>query len=229
MRSIRYVLDFEDGRRMEFPFEFDEEGFDIVQARREDLPAWTLLDFHRCEHCPLAAAALARCPLAASLVDVVEATSGLLSHETVRATVETTARTVTAAVPAQDALRSLMGLVIPASGCPHTAWFRPMARFHLPFSDHAETLYRAAAMYRLAQHLRESRGLEARPGLGGLSDIYARLNAVNLHLVERLRAVARKDSSLNAVVLLDVFAQLLPMQLDEPLEELRPLFEPYLV
>jgi len=51
---------------------------------------------------------------------------------------------------------------------------------------------------------------------------------VNRYLTERLRAAVEKDSALNAVVLLDVFAQLLPMQLDEPLDELAALFEAYL-
>jgi hypothetical protein len=102
-----------------------------------------------------------------------------------------------------------------------------MARFHAPLSGPEETLYRAASMYRLAQALRERRGLAPRPGLAGLAEIYADLNVVNRHLTERLRTACERDSALNAVVLLDVFAQLLPMQLDEPLEELEPLFAAY--
>jgi hypothetical protein len=121
-----------------------------------------------------------------------------------------------------------MGLLIPASGCPDTAFLRPMARFHLPFSSPEETFYRAASMYRLAQHVRRGEGLEEDPMFAGLSEAYARLNTVNRHIALRLRAAASRDSARSAVALLDVFAQLLPMQLDEPLDELRPLFAAYL-
>ena len=228
MHEITYTFTFGDGKQVAFEFSFEEETFTLVQATRESWPEWTWLDFNRCENCPLSTASTPRCPVALALCDVVEASSKLVSYDELDVSVTMPDRTVSATMPAQDALRSLMGLIIPASGCPYTSYFRPMARFHLPFSDQLETLYRAASMYRLAQHMREGKQLEARPGLHGLGDVYARLNVVNRHLVERFRAATEKDSSLNAVVLLDIFAQLLPMQLDEPLEELHPLFAAYL-
>lgn len=228
MYEITYAFGFDDGGQTAFVFMFDENSFELQAPERPRWPDWTWLDFQRCENCPYSTAAFARCPVATALVDVVEASSRLVSYDELDVTVTMPDRTVSARMPAQDALRSLMGLVIPASGCPHTAYFRPMARFHLPFSDQSETLYRVSSMYRLAQHMRESKQLEERPGLHGLSEIYSRLNVVNRHLVERLRSATEKDSTLNAVVLLDIFAQLLPMQLDEPLEELHPLFESYL-
>jgi hypothetical protein len=227
MHTVRYDFTLPDGQTLGFELEFDER-FALVQKPREAWPEWTRLDFNKCESCPLRADAAPRCPLATSLVDIVEATSALVSHATVEVAVTAGDRKTVASAKAMDALRSLMGMLIPASGCPRTAFFRPMARFHVPLSDREETLYRATSMFLLAQHIRRSRGLEARPGLGGLAEIYGDLNVVNRHLAERLRAACEKDSALNAVVLLDVFAQLLPMQLDEPLEELIPLFEAYL-
>ena len=227
MHTVRYDFTLPDGKPLGFALEFDER-FALAVKPRDAWPDWTRLDFEKCEGCPLRAEAAPRCPLAVSLVDVVEATRSLVSHSTVAVEVGCDERRTTATVPAQDALRSLMGLVIPASGCPRTAFFRPMARFHVPLSGPEETLYRAASMFRLAQHLRQSRGLEARDGLAGLVEIYADLNVVNRHLTERLRAACDKDSPLNAVVLLDVFAQLLPMQLDEPLDGLAALFDAYL-
>jgi len=227
MHDVRYDFALPDGRRLAFHFEFDER-FELVPRPREEWPAWTRLGFQQCGGCPLREDAAPRCPVAASLVDVVEATGALVSHETVEVAVVVGERRTAATAKARDALRSLMGMLIPASGCPRTAFFRPMARFHAPLSGPEETLYRAASMYRLAQHLRQSRGLTPRDGLAGLSEIYADLNVVNRHLTERLRSAVDKDSALNAVVLLDVFAQLLPMQLDEPLDELAALFDAYL-
>jgi hypothetical protein len=227
MHTVRYAFTLPDGRRLELAFEFDER-FELVLPPRAAWPEWTRLDFNGCDDCPLRAGAAPRCPLAASLVEVVEAAGALVSHTTVEVEVTFGGRKTTLTAPAMDALRSLMGMLIPASGCPRTAFFRPMARFHVPLSGPEETLYRATSMFRLAQHLRQSRGLAPEEGLAGLAAIYGALNVVNRHLAERLRAACEKDSALNAVALLDVFAQLLPMQLDEPLDELAVLFAAYL-
>jgi hypothetical protein len=161
-------------------------------------------------------------------VEIIEASNQVVSHTNADVEVEMAGRRISAHTTAADGLRSLMGLIIPTSGCPHTAFFRPMARFHLPFSTGPDTLYRATSMFFLSQHVRKSRGLAASLDLSGLGDIYANINIVNMHVAERLRGVCQKDSSLNALTLLDVFAQMLPLQFDQPLEDLVPLFDAYL-
>jgi hypothetical protein len=225
---ITYRFGLPSGARFELPLALTDEGACLELGDRDTWPAWTALERNRCAHCPLDPAVIPRCPLAAAIVDVVEAADELVSHEQLEVRVIHPAREVRATLPAADALRSLMGLLIPTSGCPHTAFFKPMARFHLPFSDQGETLYRVTSMYQLAQHVRRSRGLDADEGFGGLAEIYANLNVVNMHLVERLQEAAGQDSSRNAVSLLDVFAQLLPLQLDDALDELLPCFDAYL-
>jgi hypothetical protein len=40
---------------------------------------------------------------------------------------------------------------VATSGCRYTAYFKPMARFHLPFANEEETAYRAISMYLLSQ------------------------------------------------------------------------------
>jgi hypothetical protein len=83
-------------------------------------------------------------------------------------------------------------------------------------------------MYRLAQEIRRSKGLEVDPGFGGLVEIYRNIKTVNRHVVDRLRDACDKDSSLNAVVILDVFAQLLPLQFGRDLDEFLTWFGAYL-
>ncbi len=223
-----YSLRFPEGGGLEFPLEFVCADFTLVVPARERWPAWTALDHHQCDHCPLTADTSPRCPLAVAIVDVVEATDQIVSHDTVDVEVTLPARTVKNTCSVQDALRSLMGLVIAASGCPHTAFFKPMARFHLPFSNHDETLYRVTSMYVLSQWVRKAKGLDPDRGLDALADIYANINVVNEHIMQRLQEAADKDSTRCAVALLDVFAQILPMQLDDALDELGPLFDAYL-
>ena len=92
---------------------------------------------------------------------VIDGFADLVSYDKVRVTVESEERSVVATLSAQQALASLMGLIMASSGCPRTAVFRPMARFHLPFSSESETAYRVAAMYLLAQHFIASRRRQA--------------------------------------------------------------------
>ena len=225
---ITYSMRFADGGGVVFPLEFAAEDFTLVVPHRSHWPLWTSLDSHQCEHCPLTTAQSPRCPLAAAIVDVVEATDQLVSHDTVDVEVTLAARTVTKTGPAADGLRSLMGLIIATSGCPYTAFFKPMARFHLPFSDQDETLYRVASMYVLAQRLRREQGLDEDRGFDGMIDIYGNINLVNGYIVDRLQEAADKDSTRNAVTLLDVFSQMVPMRLEDALDELQPFFDVYL-
>ena len=61
--------------------------------------------------------------------------------------------------------------------------------------------------------------------LDGLKEIYANLKTINLAIAERFREGIKTDSSANAIIILDTFAQLVPYSIDEALEELRYLFD----
>jgi len=47
-------------------------------------------------------------------------------------------------------------------------------------------------------------------------------------MVKRLQAATEQDASLNAVVILDSFAKMIPMTIDGSIHELEQLFWPYL-
>jgi hypothetical protein len=114
------------------------------------------------------------------------------------------------------------------SGCPHTAYFKPMARYHLPMSSGPETLYRAAAMYQLAQYFIRKAGGTADFNLEGLRAIYCKVEVLNAYMAERIREVIHQDAAVNAIVVLDVFAKNAFVELDDQLGQLEPLFAPYL-
>lgn len=192
-------------------------------------PGWTVLAHNQCPHCPLDADADDRCPAAVAIADLVEAFDGLPSFETVSLDVETPARLCRfESVSLQSALGSLMGLLLPTSGCPHMAFLQPMARFHLPLSSVEETVYRSASSYLLAQWMRRSSGMGADFDLAGLTRLYERVQVVNRYLHGRLKGAVTSDSSQNAVAMLDVLAQYLPMAVEESLADILPLFSAYL-
>ncbi len=212
----------------EYHFVLDAVTLERMDPRPEPVPSWARLEFHQCAVCPLDAGCHEYCPLAVRLAEVVERFGELISYEPLRLEVVTAERTVLQDTTAQRALGSLLGLLMATSGCPLTRFLRPMARFHLPLADEIETVYRAVSMYLLAQYLRHARGATADFDLDGLRARYATVRQVNMGVAERLRAALENDAAVGGVVILDMYAVAIPQVLDDALEEIEPIFSPYL-
>lgn len=221
---VQYVFGLPDGSTRSFSVEV---GPDRVDRGSDEPPSWAALDFCKCPHCPLDAAEEPFCPAAVSIASLAEAVDGLRSYDIVSLKVTTPERSFSfSPVPLQAGLKSLMGLVLPTSGCPHTAFFRPMARFHVPLATMEESAYRVASMYMLGQWMRQDQGAEAQFDFDGLNHLYDQVKVVNKHLSKRLEEF-KTDASKNAVALLYVLAELLPRMLEDSLAPIRPLFASY--
>ncbi len=225
--KIEYQIQLPTGKREIFVVSFDEETFE-QPLPSEALPDWTRLEYKQCEHCPLKPKEKAHCPLAAHLPRLIEVGNHLISHDKITAVIHTPRRSFEIRESAQQILSTLMGLVSATSGCPHTTFLKPMAYFHLPNANVTETVYRATSMYLLAQYFKKKEGLDPDWELEQLKDHYIRLHGVNKGMSERLTSVVEGDASLNAIVVLDVFALLLPHSVEESLESTRFLFRNYL-
>ena len=221
---LTYRFTFPDSQERVFPLEMDRDTAELSLPAVDDPPPWTALAFNQCSGCPLSAAETPHCPAALHLAGVIDGFTDLVSYDKVRVTVETEERSVVATLAAQQALASLMGLIMASSGCPRTAVFRPMARFHLPFSSESETAYRVAAMYLLAQHYAARDGAKPDFQLEELESVYRGVHAVNRGMAQRLRAASRQDAIVNAVVLLDVYSSLVPAAIHDILDEIKPAF-----
>jgi hypothetical protein len=226
-RLITYEFELNSGR-LRFELIFQEPSHMLVPVDSTHAPEWTRLDFQKCPNCPLNSAEVSHCPLALQLHRVVRGTDDLVSHDEVRVKVRSAERYYGTKTTAQRALSSLLGLIIPCSGCPHTEALRPLARYHLPFSDQEETSYRIASMYLLAQYMRQTHQLEADFNLDKLDRLYQPIQVVNRFICQRLRSICEKDSSLNAVVILDTLTMIVPLTIQGHLEKLTDLFKPYL-
>ena len=228
-KNIKISYDFKlpDGTEETFRLELDGMTLELRGNAPESLPAWTKLSFHKCQHCPLTTETHPHCPLAANLANIVNRFDGIISYDTVQVVVTTDERVVSQETSAQRAIGSLMGLVMATSGCPYPAFLRPMARFHLPVSNAEETIYRASSMYLLAQYFLRQNGLPAKLELDGLTRIYENMQIMNQYILERIRAATETDSSVNAVIILDVYAKTFELVIKKALEHLRYLFEPY--
>jgi hypothetical protein len=226
--QIEYHMTFPDGREAVYSLQFDPESMELLGEISSQLPSWTNLTFQQCSHCPLSEQTHPHCPLAVRLVEVIKQFNDLMSYEDLSLKVITKRRVILKETTVQDALSALMGLIIPTSGCPYTVYFRPMARFHLPLADTDETIYRATSMYLLAQYFRKKSGLDAELDFNGLKKIYKNMQTLNAAIAERLRAGSETDSSVNALILLDMFTLALPVAVEESLDELKTFFSKYL-
>ena len=221
---IRYRFVLPDNRRESFDLKFDPQDFQLLDPQPAELPFWTALDCKQCENCPLKVETHPLCPVAVHLVGIIERLEKLVSYDQVRIDVVTAERTVTHETTAQQALSSLLGLIIATSGCPRTAFLRPMARFHLPFASETETVYRSVSMYALAQFIKAGNGVAPDTSLEGLKKAYGELHRVNRGLSKRIGAATGGDPARNAVALLDAYTTLLPNAIEQALADMRPLF-----
>ncbi|MFH7319763.1 DUF6901 family protein [Desulfurivibrio sp. D14AmB] len=199
-----------------------------ITLLRDDLPppAWTRLTQDRCPNCPLDPDQTVHCPAALALMPLVAQFEHLFSHDQVFLEVITGERTISGQTTIQRAVSSLMGLLLAGSNCPHTLFFKPMARFHLPLASEEETIYRAASTYLLTQYFQQLQGREPDLSLEGLNRIYQNIQEVNRAMAQRLRHASRTDSSVNAIVLLDMYAKAMPYAIKQSLDEIAYLFEP---
>lgn len=221
---IRYHLSLPEGRTEDFDVRLDAETMMPEGPPPSEVPSWVGLDYQQCPNCPWTVDEHPNCPLALGLLPVVGRLAGLPSYAETRVEVHTEQRTVSADTLAQEAVSSLIGLLIATSGCPHTTFLKPMARFHLPMASPDETIYRVVSMYALSRYFQNDvQDLDR--GFSGLLQRYDAMRQVNQAIAERLRFAGEEDSTLNAIILLDLLAQALPISIEDSLDELKASFQ----
>ncbi len=228
--TLSYRFRFPDGEEQLFSVELDKKTCALVQPPRESYPDWTKLEYRQCGNCPLKKEEYPRCPVAVSIIDIVEFFYDAQSVESAEVIVETAQRSVTRGQTAlYPAISSLIGIHMVSSGCPILDKLRPMVRYHLPFANTDETIYRALSMYVLAQYFRKKEGLEPDWELSGLSKIYQDINAVNIDFSRRLKRDTQSEATTNAITSLDCFAQIIEFSItEEMLEDVEQMFRGYL-
>jgi hypothetical protein len=219
--TITYRFHLESGVE-EIALRFDVDTFKLQHDVDKPSADWAKLDYHQCPHCPLTPEQSPLCPFAQGLSGFVERFDDLQSFDEALIEVVSESRTVAARKPLQDGMASLMGLIGATSGCPHLAFFRPMARFHLPFARDDETLYRVFSMYLLGRYLAD--GAIDAASLQGLRALTEAATQVNRAMADRVRAAFNRDVVVNAVIILDMFARSVPFAIEAGLSDLRALY-----
>ncbi len=224
---IRYEFRFDDGKLATFTVHLHPKTLEVIDPPPEEIPDWARLERDRCPDCPLPTG-MTFCPTAAHLSGVVEQFAQTFSITEADVRVVTPERTYQRRSAVQSSLSSLIGVYMVSSGCPILAKLRPMVRFHLPFASALETTWRAASMYLLAQHQLARAGRTPDWDLTRLAEVYRQVAVVNRAFAHRLRQAAPLDANINALVLLDVFAKVMPSSIEDGLSELSELFAPWM-
>jgi hypothetical protein len=216
---LQYEFTLADGRVHRFVIGEEEA------PTTAELPPWTLLGFHQCASCPLRGDDSPRCPAAVDVFRITDRFADLLSYERVHVRVQRGARAHSIDCDVQTGLGSLLGLVMASSACPVLSQLRGLARFHLPFAEFDETLFRTVGLYLLRQYFIARDGGTPDFALVGLARLYDDLQQVNQAFKRRIEGASPRDASINAVTLLFSLSALVSMSLDSGLDHLRELLE----
>jgi len=227
--KIKYEFIFENNRLEVFILNFNDSTLNLESFPVEINEPWTKLEFNQCKVCTLSKATHKYCPVARNLSYVMLQFKDDVSYEKVKVEVTTERRITEKHASLQEGISTLMGLIMATSGCPILDKFKPMAFIHLPFSGETETIFRAISMYITAQYMRKIHNLEPDWDLKNFRDMYSAVNQINFDFAERLKLIKGRDANINALILLDLFAQAGSLSFSESwMKELDPLFAAYL-
>jgi hypothetical protein len=227
--TFLYTFKFEDGNEESFGVQLDRKTLDLLPEPQDHYPAWTALEHHQCPNCPLDPATHPRCPIAANMVELSGFFSDSISYDETEVEIITEDRHYLKRTSIQQAVSSLMGIYMVTSGCPVMDKLRPMVRFHLPFATLEETTYRVISMYLTAQFFLYRKGQTPDWDMRNLVDIYEDIQIVNQSFFKRLGDITTQDTSTNALVILDTFANYISFSVDESLlDDIETFFSAYL-
>lgn len=227
--TFDYTFRFHNGVVQKFSIDLDETTLILIPRERNEYPDWTRLDYCKCPNCTFTSPERERCPIAENLADLIDFFKAEVSYEKVEVIIETPLRTYSKNASLQEGISSLLGIYMTTSDCPVMQKLKPMVKFHLPFASVDETIYRAVTMYLFGQILRYRKGQTADWELKGLVKIYDEVRKVNIAFCQRLKNVALEDANVNALVILDNFANYIKFSIDmDMVYEFEYLFDMYL-
>lgn len=227
--KYNYKFIFKSGEEQEFNIELERFSLNSKPPGRKFCPDWTKLNFCKCPNCTLDERQHEYCPIAVNLAEIIDCFSIFSSSEPVEVIVTANDRTYLKEVTLQQGVSSLIGIYMVTSGCPVMEKLKPMVRFHLPFATMEETLYRAISMYLMSQYFLSRHGGRPDWSLKKLYKAYENVIIVNKSFYKRLQTTDAKDANLDALIVLDYFAQIVNFSIDSKMvDKFYYLFEGYI-
>ena len=220
--TIRYVFRFKDGKTEQFDIPLNSQTLILLWPLNENSPVWTRLEYKQCFCCTLKNERF--CPVAENLSKMFFRFQDMISHQICTVSCQTIERTYTKKTSLMQGLASVMGLVMATSRCPVMELFRPMARFHLPFSTPEETLVRSTSFYLLRQYFELNRHHKADLDLSKLKERYEKLQVLSEGLLARIKALRGEDTDKNALLAFHSMSQIITMEINAKMQSIAYLF-----
>ena len=227
---LRILYDFKFPTAVGTSFEIllDKQALSLISDQERERPEWARLEFHQCSNCPLNKTLLPYCPIAQNMSMVMREFKDTTAADKVTVTVSVKERQYVKVTSMQEGLSPLLGIIMTTSGCPIMEPLKPMVRYHLPFASLDETVFRMTTMYFMAQYLRSQSGKQPEWGLEGLARIYSEVKKLNKDFGQRMIAASQSDANVRALVKLNVFAVMVPLEAEKVLKEIAPNYSAYL-
>lgn len=208
--SFKYIFHLKETDEFHYQVDIDEKTFTGIDTT--PIPAeydkWTDLEFNQCDNCTLTKEDCPKCPMAVSIVHVLDQFKHLNSFDSCDVTVIGSERTYKKHAPLQESIRSLLGLIMGSCGCSHMNFLHTMAVYHLPFSSPNETLIRILGFYLSNEYLENP---DQKIDLANLKKKYETLSIVNRGMINRINHFDQGDANRNAVVNLETFVNMFSM------------------
>ena len=222
---IKYTFHFEERKEdVEFTVVLHPRTLYAVAPEESRETNWTRLSFQQCDICPLNSKKVRNCPIIYNISGVLSRFTDFWSTDPVLVTVDTMERSYTKRDVLQQGLRSLLGIYMATSGCPHMEILKPMARFHLPFATLEETIFRHISTFLMGQYFEHMQGKNFEVDFARMMEKYDLITFVNDGILKRVRSVPANDANVNALLALQVFAPAIKLKLKDNLEYLRYLY-----
>jgi len=222
---ITYKFQFENGKIKQFDILLDPDTITFLAKGTELRPDWAKLEFHQCACCPITKEAVPYCPIAVNIAELVDEFKDEISSDNCAVQCITPERTYLREAAIQEGLFSIFGIIMATSNCPVMNFFKPMARFHLPFSTIQETIFRSTSIYLLRQYFEYKKGRKPDLELEELDEHYEKVQQVNRGILDRTGSIAKKDADKNAIVILNALAQMLTFEISGGLNSIEYLFD----
>ncbi len=211
--------------RHRFEILLDENSLSLIRPEKTfPSPDWCRLSFKQCRCCPLDPQKVPDCPVAVNIADIVEFFKDKVSSESCKIRCTVQERTYLKKASLMEGISSMFGIIMATSRCPIMTFFKPMARFHLPFSTGDETAVRAVSMFLLRYYLKSCGRGDFKSAMKELEGRYAKVRQVNEGLFARITHLGSKDADKNAIILLHSLSQLLGMELGHNLDSISRFF-----
>ncbi|MEG8947961.1 DUF6901 family protein [Rosettibacter firmus] len=224
-----YTFIFNNGTEKKFEILLDKNTLDLISSNQTEVADWAKRENFQCANDLCNSKFEKYCPIAVNIDNIIKFFSDINSYETVKIYAEVDERTYFKETSVQKGVSSLIGIIMPVSGCPVLSKLKPLVRFHLPFASIEETEFRVISMYLFVQYMIMQRGGTPDWEMKKLKQIYEDILKINRVLSERVANLENKDASINAIVALDNFAQFISSSLEyNDLSDFENIFKEWL-